>query len=167
MGTVSEARNTAVLRGAEARPIGRKFWLVAGTILCAALAVIVVVSFVSAINGSARINRLRTHGVPVTVTVTNCDGNIGGSGSNAAGYTCRGTYRIHGVRYQEIIGSKATFSAPGSTVRAVADPDRPSTIELSSAVASSSPSPWAYGVPSILALLLAALAVVLFRRRTT
>jgi hypothetical protein len=167
MGANSEAHDMTVLRGAEATPISRTFWLIAGTLLCAALVVVVVVSFISAINDNARINRLRSHGVSVTVTVTNCEGNIGGSGSNAAGYTCRAKYRVFGTPFHEIIGSKTTFSAPGSTVRAVADPERPSTIELASAVASSSASLSVYALPSILALLTAALALILFRNRTS
>jgi hypothetical protein len=162
----SKAHDTMVLRGAQPTPIGRGFWLIAGTFLCAALVVIVIVSFISAMNDHARIDRLKSHGIPVTVTVTNCEGNIGGSGSNAAGYTCRGQYRVNGMHYQEIIGSKTTFSAPGSTARAVADPDRPSTIELASAVASSSASLSVYWVPGILALLLAALSFILIRHRT-
>src|ERR1700689_1494602 len=117
MSAPSEPRDVSSLRGPEAQPIGRNFWLVAGTLLIAVLAVIVTVSFISAANDNSRIDRLKSHGVSVVVTVTNCVGNIGGSGSNAAGYTCRGEYDVRGAAYREVIGSKTTFSAAGSTVR--------------------------------------------------
>jgi hypothetical protein len=124
----------------------------------------IVVSFVSAANDNSRIDRLKNHGVPVVVTITNCVGNIGGSGSNAAGYSCHGTYRVDDTRYQEIIGSKTTFSAAGTTVHGVADPAHPGTVELASAVASSTSSPSAFVVPSLLALLLIIVVLLVLRR---
>ncbi len=112
-----EPRESFSLRGAEAQHIAGRFWSIAGVLVLAAFAAIVVVSFVSALNDNARIVRLKDHGIPVVVTVTSCVGNIGGSGSNAAGYTCRGSYRVHGVRYEEVIASKSTLSAPGTKLR--------------------------------------------------
>jgi len=159
-----DPHDVSALRGPTAQPIGRGFWLIAGALLIAVLTVIVTVSFVSAVNDNARINRLRSHGIPVVVTVANCVGNIGGSGSNGAGYTCRGAYRINGVTYHEVIGSKTTLSKVGTKVRCVADPARLSTIELSSAVAASSASPSNYVVPSLLALVLIALISILVRK---
>lgn len=166
MSAPSEPRDVSSLRGPEAQPIGRNFWLVAGMLLIVVLAVIVTVSFISATNDNARIDRLKFHGVTVVVTVTNCVGNIGGSGSNGAGYTCRGEYDVKGVAYHEVIGAKTTLSTAGSTVRGVADPNRPSTIELASAVDSSTASPSAYVVPSLLALVLLAVIVILYRRES-
>lgn len=139
--------------------------MVSGTFVLALFAVIIVVTFISATNDNARIDRLKSHGVSVVVTVTSCVGNIGGSGSNAAGYTCHGSYRVDGVRYEEIIGSKTTQSPAGTEVRAVADPNRPSTVELASAVARSTSSSAVYVVPSILALVFVVLALALLRRQ--
>lgn len=139
--------------------------MVSGTFVLALFAVIIVVTFISATNDNARIDRLKSHGVSVVVTVTSCVGNIGGSGSNAAGYTCHGSYRVDGVRYEEIIGSKTTQSPAGTEVRAVADPNRPSTVELASAVARSTSSSSVYVVPSILALVFVVLALALLRRQ--
>jgi hypothetical protein len=153
------------LRGAQAPTIGRRAWKIAGAFLFVVLAIIVGVSYVSAARDNARIGRLKSHGTTVTVTVTGCTGNIGGSGSNAAGYTCRGTYLVDGTRYHETIGKKVTLSPTGATVRGVADPSRPSTVELASAVKSSSASTTVYVVPSLLALVLVALGAVLLRRR--
>jgi hypothetical protein len=168
MSAISEPSDVTSLRGAEPQPIGRTVWLVAGTLLLLVLALIVTVSFISAANDNGRIERLQSHGVLVEVTVTGCVGNIGGSGSNAAGYTCRGEYRVNGVRYREVIGSKSSLSTAGSTVRAVADPSRPSTIELASAVTRLSASLTVYVVPSLLALLLVALGfTLLWRQKVT
>jgi hypothetical protein len=152
------------LRGPDARSISGRFWFVIGALALCVFALIIVVSFISATNDIARIERLKDHGVSVVVTVTSCVGNIGGSGSNAAGYTCRGSYRVHGVRYQEVIGSKTTLSSAGTQLRGIADPARPSTIELASSVAKSSSSLSAYVVPSLLTLFVV-LGFALFRRR--
>jgi hypothetical protein len=164
MSAHSEPGDVSSLRGPEVQPIGSQFWLIAGALLISVLALVVIVSFISAANDNARIDRLKLHGISVNVIVTNCVGNIGGSGSNAAGYTCQGEYRVHGVVYHEVIGSKTTLSTTGSKVRGVADPARPSTVELASAVTSSSASPSVYVVPSLLALLLVILATFLWRR---
>jgi hypothetical protein len=164
MSAESDPRDVVSLRGPAAQSIGRRFWTSAAAVLLALLAVIVVVTFVSAVNDNARIDRLKTHGEAVIVTVTNCVGNLGGSGSNAADYTCQGTYRLNGTRYQETIGSKTSFSSPGDKIRAVADPARPSTIEVATAVATSSSSASVYVVPSLLAVLLVGLALVYVRR---
>ncbi len=164
---VPQSSERASLRGPEAQRIGGRFWFATGALLLVAFAVTITVSFISAAHDNSRIERLKTSGVPVVVTVTNCVGNIGGSGSNAAGYTCRGAYRVKGVRYREIIGSKSTLSSVGSTVQGIADPPHPRTIELASAVARSSTSPSAYVVPSVLALLFVALTLLLLRRLRT
>ena len=153
------------LRGPEAQRIGGRFWFVVCVLVFIVIAVFIVVSFIAAVNDNARTNRLKTNGIPVVVTITNCTGHIGGSGSNAAGYTCYGKYRVHGVRYQEVVGSKTTTSPTGTTVRGVADPSHPSTIELASAVAASSSSDSAFVVPSILAVLFVALSLVAARVR--
>jgi len=139
--------------------------MVSGVFLLSVFAIVIVATFISATNDNARIDRLKSQGLSVVVTVTSCVGNIGGSGSNAAGYTCHGSYRVGGVRYEEIIGSKTTQSPAGTEVRAVADPNRPSTVELATAVARSASSSSVYVVPSILALVFVVLALALLRRR--
>lgn len=167
MSDESDPHDVVSLRGPAAQSIGRRFWTSAAAVLLALLATVVVVTFVSAVNDNARISRLKTHGEAVVVTVTSCVGNLGGSGSNAANYTCEGTYRIGGARYQETIGSKTSFSSPGDLIRAVADPARPSTIEVASAVATSSSSSSAYVVPGLLALMFVALGGEFARRLST
>lgn len=142
--------NVASLRGANAGSIGRTFWLGAAALGLAIFTAVLVVSLVSAFNDNARIERMKAHGIPLTVTVTTCDGNLGGSGSNGAGYTCRGTYRIDNTTFHEVIGSMTSFAASGTAVRAVADPSNHGTITLSTAVKSSKASPWAFVAPGAL-----------------
>jgi hypothetical protein len=161
---IVDSSTSPALRGPDARHISDRFWLVTGTLLLGVFAIIIVVSFISAFNDNARIDRLKNHGIPVTVTVTSCVGNIGGSGSNAAGYTCRGSYRVDGVRYVEVIGKKSTPSNAGTKVHGIADPSRRSTVEVASAVRASSSSASVYFVPSVLALFLV-IATIASRRR--
>ncbi len=158
------------LRGAAPAPVGRRFWMVVGTLALVILGVVVVVSFLSAANDNARITRMKSHGIAVNATVIECIGNLGGSGSNAANYTCRGSYNVGSRTYHEVIGSMNNWAAPHSTVRAVADPSRPSTLVLASAVASSRASNSAYLAPGLLlvafvALVLAFLGVTRRARR--
>ena len=153
------------LRGPTARNINGRVWFITGALLLAVFAALVCVSFISATNDNARIDRMKNHGISVEVTVTSCVGNIGGSGSNAAGYTCHGSYRVHGRRYQEVIGSDTSPSSAGTKVRALADPARPSTIDLASAIRASSASLSVYVVPSLLALCFVVLMLLYIRRR--
>lgn len=151
------------LRGPAPVSVGRRFWLLAGVCGLVVFAVVLVVSFLSVANDNARIDRLKTRGMPVTITVTSCIGNIGGSGSNSAGYMCRGDYTVGGAPYREIIGSMATFSATGTTVRGVVDPSHHGTVVLSSAVRDSSASPSRYVAPGLLSIVLVALTLALRR----
>jgi hypothetical protein len=151
------------LRGPAAVSVGRTFWLTAGAVGLLVFAVAIVVSVLSASNDNARIERMKTHGIPVSVTVTGCAGNLGGSGSNGAGYTCRGTYAIGRTTYHELIGSMATFAAAGTVVRGVVDPSHEGTVVLASAVASSRASSGAYLRPALLADVLVLLVLAFFR----
>jgi hypothetical protein len=163
LGRSTRDGRTASLRGAEPAKIGRTFWLFAGAFGLVVFAAIVVVSFLSAANDNARIDRMKMHGIPVTVVVTGCTGNIGGSGSNVTGYTCRGTYTVDAIHYHDIIGSMSTFAVPGTSVRALVDPSRHSTVESLSAVRASTSSPKRYIAPGLLGLVLVALALTLWR----
>ena len=59
--------------------------------------------------------------------MTACLGQLGGSGSNAAGYQCRGSFTIDGRHYNEIIPG-TTLLPLGTTVRGVIDPGDPALI---------------------------------------
>ena len=153
----------ASLRGATANGVGRRTKLAFASLGLAVLLVVLVVSFLSVANDHARTERLKEHGVGVGVTVTNCTGNIGGSGSNGAGFTCRGTYALGGERFHERIGAKTTFSAPGTVLRGVVDPSHHGTVVLASAVKASSTSSWAYATLAILSLIYLSLVVAFVR----
>ncbi len=147
-----------VLRGADAVDVGGRFQVAAGALVLVVVAALLLISVVAAANNNGRISRMKLRGLAATVVVTDCTGNLGGSGSNAANYTCRGHYVVDGTPYDEVIGAMTDFAAPGAHVRAVVDPTRHSTVELASAVASSTVSPRVYVIPGLLGLVLCALS---------
>ncbi len=162
------SQRVGALRGADAIGVGGHWWTVVGAMGLVIIAAVLTVSVVSAANDNNRISRMKEHGVAVTATVTSCVGNLGGSGSNGAGYTCRGRYVIADATYDEVIGAMTTFAAPGAHVAVTADPARLSTIELTSAVAAARTSARRYAIPGALGVGLLAVALVFvrgFRRR--
>ncbi len=156
---VRSNNSVTTLRGASPVGVGRRFWVFAGALALVVFALALGVSFTSAAHDNARIDRLHTRGVALSATVSTCLGNLGGSGSNASSYTCRATYSVQGATYDEVVGLMSSFSAPGTRVAVVADPSRLSTIELASAVATSSASNRVYLVPGLLSGLFVALAL--------
>jgi hypothetical protein len=129
-----------------------------------ALVVTGVVLLVAAINNNRQINSLRNHGVPVTVAVTNCLGLMGGTGQQAAGYSCSGTYSLDGVSYHQTIPGTA-FHAPGSTIQGVAVPGDPKLLTTPGQLARQHASWTAFIIPALL-LLAAAVLVVGYVRRS-
>jgi len=129
-----------------------------------ALALLGVGLFVVGIHKNAQITDLRQHGVPVEMTVTGCLGQLGGSGSNTAGYACRGTYTIDGHRYEEAIPGNV-LRAPKTTVRAVADPGKPGLVSTANDVASEHASAKVFVVPTILLVVLVLLLAAFGLRR--
>jgi hypothetical protein len=163
----ADASGAAVttLRGAGVDIDVRKAGRVIVGICLVALAVLVVVLFVAGVQKNAQINRLRQHGVPVTVTVSGCLGLLGGSGSNSAGYACQGTFTLDGHRYSESIPGNA-LRPPGTKVRAVAVSGAPPLLSTAHAVATDRASAGVFVVPSILLLTLVVLVgALVFRRR--
>jgi hypothetical protein len=99
------------------------------------------------------------------VTVTSCQGLLGGSGSNGAGYACRGSYRLHGTSYNEQLPG-TTLHAPGTVVPALAVPGDPALVSPVSVVDAEHSSATVYILPAVfLVLFVVILAVVLLRRR--
>ena len=155
------------LRGAGVSVDSRRIGRVALGVVLATLAILAVVFTVAAVHTNQQDDRLHDDGVPVTFTVSGCMGLLGGSGSNAAGYACRGTYTLDGHRYNEPLPGVA-FHRPGSTVAAIAVPGDPALVSPASIVATEHSSAGAYVLPVILWVLLLALAgllLVLHRRR--
>jgi hypothetical protein len=136
---------------------------VASGLVLLVFAVVIVASFVSTANSNARIDRLKLHGIPVTVTVDSCFGNLGGSGSNVSSYTCHGDYVVRGVHHEQVIGSLTSFTRAGATVRGIVDPSHVDTVMLAKAVKTSSASSSAYVIEGILSLVFVGLTLVFLR----
>jgi hypothetical protein len=145
----------------DARRLGRFLFA-----LClVALAILVVFFSVVGAHHNDQINRLRHDGVPVTVTVSTCQGLLGGSGSNAAGYSCRGAFTVSGHRYNEAIPGNS-FYAPGTTLRSVTVPGDPALLSPARSVAAEHASWKVFILPGVLlVVLLLLLGVLLARRR--
>jgi hypothetical protein len=132
----------------------------------ATLLVLVVVLTVAGAHSNDQIDTLHDRGVPVTVTVTGCLGLLGGSGSNAAGYSCHGSYTLDSRRYIEPLPG-TSFHRPGATIPAVAVPGDPALLSPDSIIDKQHSSAGVYVVPAVLAcVLLLLLGLVVWRYRT-
>jgi hypothetical protein len=151
------------LRGARVEVDARRAGRVVVALCLVGLAVLVVALFVAGADKNAQIAQLRKHGVAVTVTVTGCLGLLGGSGSNAAGYACRGTFTLDGHRYNESIPGNA-LRPPGTKVRAVAVPGDPPLLDTHHTVDSEHTSSGVFVVPAILLVVLVMVVGVLVLR---
>ena len=157
----------STLRGAGVNYDARKVGHVVVGLILITLAALVVVFTVAGVHKNSQINELHHDGVPVTVTVTNCLGLMGGSGSNAAGYSCTGTFTVHDHRYTESLPGTG-FHKVGSTLPATVVPNDPALVSPDSIVRTEHTSASVFVLPLILLivlLLLVALIVLLRRRR--
>jgi hypothetical protein len=154
------------LRGAGVSVNRRRIGQVAVGVVLATLAILAIVFTVVGVHTNQQDDRLHNDGVPVSFTVTGCLGLLGGSGSNAAGYSCRGTYTLDGHRYFVPLPGNS-FHRPGSTVAAIAVPGDPALVSPASIVASEHSSAGVFVLPAVLAVVLVALVVLLLvlRRR--
>ncbi len=156
----------STLRGAGVTSVDRKrlLWLAVVAVIVGLVAGSVVL-YVAGARKNAQIADLRQHGVPVEVTITGCQGLLGGSGSNAAGYTCRGTFTLDGQRDDEAIPGD-TLLSPGTRIRAVAVPGDPGLVSTPAVLSGEHVSDGVYVLPSVLAVLaVLGLAVALTLRR--
>jgi hypothetical protein len=155
----------STLRGAgvdvDLRRVGFAF---AGVCLVT-LAVLVVVFYVAAFHSNAQITTLKQRGVPVEITVTKCLGQLGGSGSNAAGYSCTGTITVDSHQYDVNVPDDA-LHAPGSRVKAISVPGDPTLVASVRSVATETASWRAFILPTSLLVVLVLLGGGIgFRRR--
>lgn len=157
----------SALRNTRVAADGRRVALGVGVSLVVALGVTAVMLFLSGLHTNAQIDRLHQGGVPVEVTVTGCIGELGGSGSNAAGYTCRGSFTLGGGRYTETLPGNERLD-PGTLVSAVAVPGDPALVTPTAILAGEHPSSRLFIVPAALTALAvvgAAYMAVAVRRR--
>lgn len=163
----SQQEPVTALRGArveaDARSVGRAL---AGASLVA-LVVLVIALVLFGVDKNARISSLRGQGVPVQVKVSGCLGLMGGSGSNLAGYACRGTFVLGGRRYDEAIPGDKLYP-PGATVRAIAVPSDPGLLTTAGQLATERPSIGVFVLPAALSVVLAlVVAGLVLRSRHT
>jgi hypothetical protein len=133
-------------------------------ILLTALAAIIASLFVADANTNAEITSLQRHGVPVEMTVTGCNALLGGSGSNAAGYRCRGSFDLDGHRYQETVPDDA-LHAVGAEVTVIAAENDPGLIATVHQASSERASWSRFTVPTALLIALIVSLVAIFHRR--
>lgn len=164
--TGTTAQRVGQLRGAGVDNVDpRQLARFAALVLVVVLAVLVVVLYAAGARKNAQATELSDHGVPVVVTITQCRGELGGSGSNGAGFVCRGAYRLDGKRYVESIPGDTRYD-PGTTIKAVTVPTDPRLVAPAATVASEHASATVYVLPTVLlAALLATCGVLLYRLR--
>jgi hypothetical protein len=155
----------STLRGASASVDARRAAQVVVGLVMATLAVLGIVFIVVGINKNEQINELRDHGVPVTFVVSKCLGLLGGSGSNAAGYSCQGGYTVDGRRFFENLPGSSNY-APGARVKAISVRSDPTLLSIPVIVNSERASASVFILPGVLLGACALLVlVVLLRRR--
>jgi hypothetical protein len=128
-----------------------------------ALLATALVLFAAGANKNAQLDELHQRGVAVEMTVTRCVGLLGGSGSNAAGYACQGTYTFRGHRYDAPVPGSVRRS-PGSTLQVVVSSQNPALVSTPAALAESHPSWRVFLAPGALTLVALALGALAFRR---
>jgi hypothetical protein len=121
------------------------------------MAILVIVTAVGAATQNSVQARLQRHGVPVTITVTGCEGVSSGIGQALIYDICRGNFTIGGHQYNEVIGGNRTVHPVGQTLAGVTVPGDPALLSTRTAVAKRF-SRW---TPFITPIVLAAVTVVL------
>ena len=161
----SPDRPVTTLRGAGVDVDPRRARRVVVGVILVAITVIAVVLLLAGMKKNSQAVDLHQHGVPVSVTVSGCLGMLGGSGSNPAGYSCKGSYTFKGHRYVQAIPGNSLLH-PGAVVRGVIVPDDPRLLSTPAVVAAQESSWKVFIAPIVLFVLVAlALAVVVVRRR--
>lgn len=153
------------LRGARVEvDVGRAARVVSGLCL-AAIAVTAVILLIAGIQKNQQITSLQQNGVPVGVTVSNCIGLMGGSGTNVAGYACTGTYTVNGHLYKQAIPG-TTLHQPGSIIQGVTVPGDPGLLSTPGQVAGDRASWRVFIAPAVLLVGLVVLVGIVIRRRS-
>ena len=141
--------------GVDTRAVAR----VAVGLLLIGLTVVVVILFVAGVQKNSQITRLHRQGVVVTITSSGCQGLLGGSGSNPAGYACRGSFTLAGRRYNENIPGNS-LHPPGELIRGVSVPGDPALVTTARILAGEQASWRVYIVPTVLLIVLVGLGLL-------
>jgi hypothetical protein len=112
-------------------------------------------------------NKIRTHGVPVTATVTGCTGISSGVGMGIEYWQCRASYSLDGQTYVAAIRGSRSLLEVGNQVAAVAVPGDPGLLSTPRSAAHQESFWQAYLTPVILggAIVVLGLASLLWVRR--
>ena len=155
------------MRGGTVDVDTRRATQVLTTVLLIVLGVAVVVLFAADVTKNADINELHNHGVRVEVTVRTCEGQLGGSGSNAAAYRCTGLF-VLGGRHVTVTLPGSSFHPLGTKVLLVTTTNDPGLVATVSQSRDDRASLGVFALPSlVLIAFLALVARVILRRRRT
>lgn len=160
----SAAPSVASLRGAKVDVDPRKAARAVLAIVLATLVGIIAFLSIAGVRKNDQITELRDHGEPVAVTVASCLGELGGSGSNVAAYSCTGTYAVRGSAYTVALPGTAQL-APGRRLRGVVSEEDPSLFTLASVLAGEHASWRVFLTPLVLAVLLVVVLLALRQLR--
>ncbi len=153
------------MRGATVQFDSRRLVQVFLGVVLITLGVLVAVFAIAGIHSNDQIDRLHSQGERVTVTVTGCLGLLGGSGSNAAGDSCRGTYTLAGQSHNEPLPG-STFYRPGARIPALAVPGDAALVSPLAVVDNQRSSASVFVLPAVLAgVLVAMVALIVWRHR--
>jgi hypothetical protein len=141
----------------------RRQWAIVGL---AALGVAGLLNLWVVHTNVSRYQRLHDHPVAVLVTVTDCYGNLSGSGSTVAGYTCHGSYHLNDQHFHEVLQGVTRFLTRGTVVAADVDSAHHSFVITAESVSTLLPPVWA-PLPGLLSLVVVAYGAVALRRRST
>jgi hypothetical protein len=163
-GDPSSSPAVSRLRGAGVSVDAASVVRTISTVLLVGLTTSVVLLFLSGYRQNHTRQELSDRGAPVMATVDSCLGLLGGSGSNAAGYSCRASFLFQGRIFTESIPG-TRLRPRGEAVKLVVDPLEPSALALADHVPA--PSAGVYVLPGVLLgpEVVSAAALVQLRRR--
>lgn len=160
-----EEAEAGALRGAAVDVNLRRLARILGLALLTGVVVVIGVLVAAGASKNAQLDELHDHGLARDAVVVSCRSNLGGSGSNAVGYSCVGAYRVAGHRYVTALPG-STLLAPGSSVRVVVASTDPGLLTTPGLLRAEHASWRVYLVPAVLAgALLGALGVLWWRSR--
>ncbi len=136
------------LRGAGVSADTARVGRVAAVLGLTAIVVVAAVLLVAGVRKNAQIDSLKAHPVPVDLTVTHCLGLMGGSGSNAAGYECTGTYTFAGRHFIEGVPG-LVFHPAGTTVHGIVSDSDPGLFSTTQTVENEHASPVRVLLPAL------------------
>jgi hypothetical protein len=152
-----------MLRGAPVEVNTRQVIRILIALIVVTLAVLSVTFFLSGLHRNSDVTSLQQHGVSVSVKVTTCTGELGGSGSNLADYRCVGTFILNGQRFRDTIPGNV-FRATDSRAEFVTAKNNPGLLATSLQVRTEHASWSVFILPFVLLVVLKAFLTVVARR---